>query len=702
MKNIRKFVVLSALQVFQAALYAQDELRQDIDIEAFIEELFALQEEEINYEDLYESLLQTHLNRLPLNQVQAEGLQSLYILSPLQVNSLLSYREQVGPLLSIYELQAVPHWDLETIRRIAPFVTIGDSAGQPVGGLWRKLKDERDAYFILRHRRVWQMRKGFTPPDTLRDGSVSSRYQGDPNDLYARFRIQHANDYSIGFTLNKSQGEAFVWDQATDRYGFNFSSFHATFMQKGRWKSISLGDYQLQFGQGLVYGAGFSVGKGAESITTVRRSTLGVRPYSSVLEFGFFRGAAATYQVGRWELTGHYSRAPRDARIQTQVDSLDQPSDFFSSLLQSGLHRTSSEISAKSQAREDNVGGNINYRSANRNFQWGMNTLFTRYNRPFIPTARVYNGFEFRGESNQVHSTYFSHNYQNYFFFGESAVSKSGGQGSILGVMSSLHPHINLSLLWRKFDRNFHTFYGNAFSEGTRPINEEGVYLGLSYTPSRKFSWNGYYDYFRFPWMRFRVYAPSQGSEWLMRWSYRPDKRTHLFVQVRQESKARNLLSAMQQGVTYQLAQANRRNFVVNLDHQFSAVWSMKSRIQASRFTFGESNTAGFAIVQDVQGEWNNLRISGRLALFDTEDYENRQYVYEKNVLWAFSLPAYHGQGLRYYLLGQWRISQKLTLWARWARTAYTDRESIGTGLQEIQGNAVSETTAQLRYQFNR
>ncbi|HSI77952.1 MAG TPA: hypothetical protein VK957_18780 [Lunatimonas sp.] len=702
MNGFLSISVFLALVLFHRGLFAQEEIRSEIDIEAFVEELFAIQEEEINYEDLYESLLQIHLNRLPLNQVQAEGLQSLYILSPLQVNSFLAYREEIGPLLSIYELQAVPHWDLETIRKIVPFVTLRTNGIQGSENLWSRMKKERDAYLIVRHRKVLETRQGFTPPDTLSGGRLSTRYVGDPNDIYVRARIQHANDFSIGATLNKSHGEAFTWDPITQRYGFNFASFHATLHQKGRWKNIALGDYQLQFGQGLVYGAGFSVGKGAEAITTVRRSTLGIRPYSSVLEFGFFRGAAATYQLGNWEVTGLYSRAPRDARIHVQYDSLDQPEEYFSSLLRSGLHRTPSEISAKAQGREENVGGNIHYRSPDKNFQWGVNTLFTTYNQAFIPIPRIYNTFEFRGKSNQVHSAYFSHNYQNYFFFGETAISKSGGQGTVLGLMSSLHPNVNLSLLLRKFDRNFHTFYGNAFSEGTRPINEEGVYMGLSFSPNRKFSWNGYFDYFKFPWMRFRVYAPSHGNEWLSRWSYKPDKRTHLFLQIRQETKSRNVTAAFQEGPTYRLAPGKRSNLVFSLDHQFSPQWSMKSRIQASSFELSGAKTSGFALVQDLQGQWERVRISGRIALFDTQDYENRQYVYEKNVLWAFSLPTYYGQGFRYYLLGQWRVSPQLTMWARWAKTTYTDRNRIGTGLQEILGNTLTETTAQLRYQFNR
>lgn len=703
MKRVFRWVAcVTGFVLSMSTGYSQQVSRPEIDMEAFVEELFAMQEEDMDYEDLYENLLQLSLNPISLNRAHAEELSSLFVLSPLQITRFMEYREQVGPLISLYELQAIPDWDMETVQKMLPFVTLDQNGVGRGGALWHRILSERDAYLIFRHRRVWETRRGFTPPDTLSGGRLSTRYLGDPNDLYMRFRVQHAKDFSLGFTADKDAGEPLVWDPGTKRYGFNFLSYHFTRYQWGRWKTLTFGDYQLQFGQGLVFGAGFGVGKGAETITTVRRSSLGVRPYTSALEFGFFRGAAATYQTGLWEWTVMLGDTPRDARLQFQTDSMDNGEGFFSSLLRSGLHRTPSEIAAKAQGRERNLGGNVQYRSLDRNFQWGLNALHTTYSQPFLPNQRIYNAFEFRGRENHVHSTYFSYNYQNYFLFGEAALSKSGGTGSVLGLMASLSSKMDASLLWRNYDRNFHSFYGNAFGEGARPINESGMYLGLQYRPSRVWSWSFYYDSFRFPWMRFRVYAPSSGHEWLSRVSFRPDRNTQVFIQWREEVKDRNLLSADQVENHYQLMAGTKRNGVVSLDRQFNRVWGMKSRVQFSAFDFAGQKTNGFAVMQDVQASWEQFSLSGRFALFDTDDFDNRQYVYEKNVLWAFSAPNYFGQGMRYYLLGQYRISRQLTLWGRWARTAYTDRDRIGTGLQEINGNTLSETTLQLRYQFNR
>ncbi|KEO72354.1 ComEA family DNA-binding protein [Anditalea andensis] len=699
----RRLVIGLIIYLHAGIIYAQTFRRNDIDLEALIEELFPIQDDEdLDYENIYENLLQLFLNPLPLNRATAEELQSLYLLSPLQINSIIEHRDTFGPMLSVYELQAVPEMDLQTIYRLIPFVTIADGESYLTGSLWKRITHERDAYLIIRHRRVWETRKGYTAPDTLSSGRLTSRYMGDPNDLYVRFRIQHVKDFSLGFTLDKDPGEQFIWDPSTHRYKFNFVSAHFTVYNKGKWKAISIGDFQMQSGQGLVFGAGFSVGKGAETITTVRRSTIGLRPYTSVLEYGFFRGAAATYSLESINVTALASSTPRDGRIETILDTLERQDAFISSLMLSGLHRTPTEIANKAQAREQNLGINLHYQSIGRKLQVGMNALLTSFSQPFIRSPRIYNQFEFRGQYNHIKSAYFSYNLQNYFFFGESAISKSGGTGTVLGLMSSLNPNVDLSVLWRKYDRDFHSLYGNAFSEGTRPINETGLYLGLNIKPLRKVNWSGYYDQFRFPWLRFRAYAPSEGYEWLQRLAYNPSRQLMLYLQVREETKDRNTSLENTNGHGYNLRPAKRRNYLANLDFAIDKQWSIKSRVQFSTFEFEKNQTSGFAIIQDLNLNMDKWKWSGRIALFDTEDYENRQYVFERNVLWAFSIPQYNGQGVRYYLLGQYRLSPKLTFWGRMGRTTYTDREIISSGLQEINGHRLTETTFQMRYQFNR
>ena len=62
-------------------------------------------------------------NPLNLNTADADELKQLRIVTDLQIVNLISYRNLFGKLISIYELQAVPAWDVNTIRKLLPFVT---------------------------------------------------------------------------------------------------------------------------------------------------------------------------------------------------------------------------------------------------------------------------------------------------------------------------------------------------------------------------------------------------------------------------------------------------------------------------------------------------------------------------------------------------------------------------------------------------
>ena len=69
-------------------------------------------------------------------------------------------------------------------------------------------------------------------------------------------------------------------------------------------------------------------------------------------------------------------------------------------------------------------------------------------------------------------------------------------------------------------------------------------------------------------------------------------------------------------------------------------------------------------------------------------------------MLYSFSIPAFYDKGFRYYLNINYDINKKIALWARWAQTIYKNRESVGSGLDEISENQKSEMKIQLRWIF--
>lgn len=683
--------------LFVPATIAQELPRKEIDLATFVQDLFSVQDENVNYEDLYESLFQLYTNPLNLNEANRDELAALYVLSEVQINNFLTYRQQNGRLLSLYELQAIPDFNLATIYKLLPFVAVQSSADSRT--LWQRIAAEPNNYLLLRYGQELEQKKGFTAPDTNSKGELNQRYTGSPAHWYARYRVSHAKDFSIGFTAEKDAGERFAWNPATYRYGVDFFSFHAQLQNRGRWKNLLVGDFQAQFGQGVVLAAGFSPGKGAETINTVRRSNLGIRPYSSVLEAGYFRGGAATYQWGRFDLTGFYSRTRRDANLINQGDTLELTEAYINSLLISGFHRTPNEIRAKGTIVEQNVGGNLLYRSVDQNLQLGLTLLGTFFNTRLERKYAVYNQFEFKGEQNYVASLSYGYNWQNFNFFGEWARSQSGGIGGISGLVASLSPKVELAMLYRHYDRHFHSFYANAFGENTRNINESGLYWGIKIYPLKKIIFSTYYDQFRFPWLRFGVDAPSQGYEYLLRLAYQPTKTLLLYAQFREELKGRNL-SGSTTPVNL-VVDARRRNYVFNLDYTALKWLGFRTRVQFSDYRQQNGPlTRGFVLVQDINLEWRKWRLSTRFALFDTDDYNNRQYVYEKDVLYSFSIPAYDNRGIRNYFLLQYQINRKIDVWLRWASTSLRHTDGFSSGLEQISQPHRSDVKVQIRYSF--
>lgn len=103
-------------------------------------------------------------------------------------------------------------------------------------------------------------------------------------------------------------------------------------------------------------------------------------------------------------------------------------------------------------------------------------------------------------------------------------------------------------------------------------------------------------------------------------------------------------------------------------------------------------------LIQECSYSSGNWKLTARMALFDTDTFDNRLYAYEQNAVGTFAIPAFSGRGSRQYLLAQYRIHSRLTAYFRIAQTHYTDREAISSGMQEISGPKQTDTVLLLRF----
>lgn len=555
---------------------------------------------------------------------------------------------------------------------------------------------------MVRNTRIMEPQTGYSAAVQDDQGNAPTRYLGDPNRLFVRYRISHARDFSFGFTAEKDPGEQLKWSPAARQYGMDFWSAHAMLENRGIFKKIIIGDYQYQFGQGLVYSAGFAVGKGAEPVTTVRRSSLGIRPYTSALEGMYFRGGGASMEWKNFQLTLLGSEKRIDGNLEGLSDSIDNDfiETYATAISITGLHRTPTELANKGTNRERMATAALQYRHPSGRFELGALATTIHYQFEIRRNPSFYNQFDFNGDQNQNFSFSAQYQYQNFAFFGETAVSRSGGNASIAGLLGSLGKGLDVSMVLRNYSPDYHAFYSNAFGELSRNANEQGIYWGIKYRFHPKWLAAFYYDLFRYPYASYLSDGPSHGSEYLSRLTFTPSKTMSFFVQFRDENKMRNLSNY--EGKADVLVNTRRQNWVLQADARAETWLSFRTRLQGSRWMQenGEAPTFGFAASQDVNLDFGKFSISNRFSLFDTDDFNNRQYLYEKNVLYAFSIPALNGRGVRWYSLIQYSPTRKLDIWIRYAQTIQRDMKAIGSGLEEIKGSSRSEIVAQFRIKF--
>ncbi len=628
-------------------------------------------------------------NPININDADEATLKQIRFLTPIQINSLISYRNVVGNLLSLYELQAVPNWDVETIKKVLPFITINKNDGA-LKSFFKRFNGG-ETTVIARLSQTVENAKGFT--DSTSSGNY---YPGSPQRLFLRYRYNYKNILQYGFVGEKDPGEQLF--KGTQKNGFDFYSAHLFARNIGKVKALALGDYTANLGQGLIQWQGLAFRKSADAMQ-VKRSSEVLRPYNAAGEFNFFRGAGVTLKVGnKAEVTVFGSYRNRDANVVIDTTLFTDP-EYASSLQTSGLHRTKSELADKNSIQQKVAGANIAFNK--NNWHLGFNGVVTSYNKPVQRADDAYNSFAINGTKWFNASVDYSYTYKNFHYFGESAMSKNGGFAYLDGILVSLDPKVDVSVVLRKIDKKYQAVQANAFTEGTYPTNENGLYTGITLRPTQAIKIDAYGDFYNFPFLKFGVDAPSRGNDYLLQVSYKPNKVMDAYIRFRTETKDQN--SSGLNLPTRQLLALNRKNFRTHINYKLNSTWQIKQRVELTFFdNKGPRKSTGYSIYTDINYKpiMKPLALNMRIQYFDIDDYNSRIYAYENDVLYSFSIPLFYDKGFRYYTNINYDISKKITIWLRWAQTIYSNRNPIGSGLDEIQGNKRSDFRVQLRYIF--
>jgi hypothetical protein len=695
-KVMRLFLVRIVFIVilFPCTVYSQVPDRHQV-IEEIIEDLMDSNNPDVDPGIVYDELLFYLLYPLNINTAGADEFAGLHFMNGLQILNLIAYRRSHGEFKSIYELLYIDGFSPDDLRKMHPFLTVEVAAVTSGISPASVVRSGRHQAFI-RLQGVLQEQKGYLPiTDSMLARSPNSRYLGGNLKIYHRYQFDMGRRVAAGLVAEKDQGEEFF--RGTNPGGFDYYSMHLQINDAGRFKTISLGDFQAGFGQGLVLWSGLDFSKSSNTLG-IRKNARGIQKYSSTDENMFFRGAGITYRFsGTTEGSLFVSRKKIDAGISL-TDAGGKILEV-SSLQKTGLHATPSQMAGKKILGETIAGANITW---NRElFRLGATVAALKYDAVLNPAERIYNQFEFMGDRNLNGGVDYQFSAGSVRFFGEGAISSSGGKAFLSGAMFNPGSKMSISSLYRNYTRDYHAYFSNGFRENTGTSNEEGFYLGTMLHPARRWKLSAYFDLFSFPWMRYRVYAPSSGVEYFLQLDFNYSRDLHMYLNFRHKDKPVN--SPAGESNLRTLYDSGRSGLRYHVNYSVSSSIELRNRFELSEYTMeGISPERGILLYQDILFKPRELPFSlaFRMAVFETDGYNARFYAYENDVLYAFSIPAYYDSGYRTYLLAQYTSGNLIDIWLKYALTKLPGRESIGTGLNEINGDMRSELKVQVRMRF--
>lgn len=654
------------------------------DSEAYIMEISSWLTENMEYNaDLssFTSNLQDYLeNPLDLNTATYEELAGFLILSETEIQSFLEYRLRYFPLLTIYELKLVKGWSVEKCKLLQPFITV-----RPPGNTDRT--NFRQALRMLKHE--WISRAGFGYP--IPDAYSGAVYQGKPLSIYTRYRLRYKDRISFGITADHDAGEPF--GRLINRAGFDFYSAHLFIQKPVRFvEYIAVGDYQIQAGQGLTCRAGFAMGKSLTGATLCRRGPE-VKPYTSANEMQYFRGFALTIKpVDVLRFTMWYSNKKLDASVQ-QGDTTTPADDFMYSISGSGLHRTASEMARKYTLREQ-IGGFM-LQSDYKSLRVGFLTMFSNYSIPFVAGKELYRRNDFSGRNLWNLSFFCQYVYKSVHTWCEIAYSLPGKASGIAGVQITPGSRISLQALFRWMSPEYNAFYTNAIQNNNRARNEESILFMLNLLPLKYVRFAAFADLYRYPAPVYRCSVPQRGADIGAEAAWKPARTLEWILRYRYRTELSDLTT---QNVL-QTGNVHRHQARLVCDWQPHQNFECKTRVEYSGYKgVNGEYSSGSLLLQTLGWKFRDLiGISLSAVLFSTRDYYSRITVQEADVLSMFSTFTGSGRGYRFLLNLRISALKALTIWLRAAHTTYDDRNTIGSGSQEIQGNMKTDFRVQFR-----
>ena len=684
---MKKILFVGSLVFWHCVAIAQQDsvlpAVEDLLLESMEERLSEV-EDAADFSDEVEQLLQYQFQKINLNDMPAEVAYTLLGLSDYQYYQLQLYIEMYGELVTVYELAAVEGFSHADVERIWDRVEVQPARkGRKLfADFFRKSKST----LLLRYGQVLERQAGY-------DTFYRNGYLGSPQHLAFKYSFQSGEHFAMALAGEKDAGEAFF--RGGQKQGFDHYAFFVNVKNIGILKNCVVGDYTLSFGQGLVM-AGRSMGSRGGGAAQVRCFPQLLRATAPMNEGDCLRGAAVVLGNAYYTGTFFYSHRFFDGKVSVDEDGTDW---FAGSLSPTGYHRTASEIASKGAARNRTYGAH--FQMKRRIFEAGATVTNTQFVTAVSPASELYRKYVFSGRSVCNAAADYKVILYKTILFGEAAVSMCGGRPGLAvlqGAIFDPDPRSKLSVLFRYYGRSYIALNGSAFGAGGGS-NEWGAYVAADFVTGRRTALNLFADYYRFPWLRYRVDSPSGGFDFGAAFNASITKYLSMSLKYRFTEREQDIrLTDYYQSVE----RIRKHRFRCAVECSPVGWLKLKTEADYAVNAAGSSETRnGLLVFQDVAVKVENwdFAVKARVAFFQTDSYDERLYAYESDLLYTFTVNSYYGKGVRYYLVASYGYAF-FDIQLRFSQTYYDDRIAISSGPSQIDGRTKSELKAQVLFHF--
>lgn len=647
-----KFLLVTVL-IFPDFIYAQVDslnLNNDDLIQTVLDESKSDEGNE-SLLDLIEDLKSNPVN---LNEANITELQKIPGLSFTDARSILDYRGKNGIFFSVNELRLTGISE-EDLSIILPFVKVD----------MRDRVSESGNRFIshlsLRNRIINDLQR--------KEGITDNKFAGNNLHTYIRLNSEFGDLISTGFLLEKDSGEKSYND---------LTSGYVSTKNIGVFKKIIVGDYSVQFGQGLAIWSPYSFSKSSNAIYPVKKHPHYLKEYKSSDENKFQRGISATFGLGKVSITTFYSSNKFDARI----DSLN--SDILSTPVD-GLHRTGNEINKKNSSSERMLGLITSFRNPGK-----YDLSFLYYNSNFKNSFEPGAIYDISGDRFNFYSLSWDMYFDKINFSGESSYNGKS-LASIINLQFAFSDHLAFITSFRNYPRNYFNLHSRGFGEQSGTQNEFGIYNGLRWR-IKPGVFNFYFDQFRFPFKTYYNPLPSSGNEFTADFLSTRFNNIRLHLKIKREEKEIGKDVKGKIGLFKRLKSSLRVEMIYYPDKNLR----LKSRLELSSYKITQDEN-GFLIFQDARFKASNkIDIAGRIIFFRTDSFNTAIYEFENDLGGVFSSYGLYKEGIRWYAMMKIKLPGSLLFSIKYSETYKPFEKSLGSGYSEINGNLDNRLGLQL------